>query len=326
MKYKIVLLEDRYENHNPEKKVFSAVDCEIIEAGGASDPVKVAEICKDADAILVNLYKIDRNFIAGLEKCAVIGRYGIGYDNVDVIAASEKEIKVVNVPDYCSDEVSEHIIALLFSCVRNITVKDSLIRKGKWNIRGEVPVHRISGKKFGIIGYGKTGQALHRKINSLGFSTVMVYDHHPDKKKDVLSEISKCGCESLFCSLDNLLAGCDFISLNIPLTDETRGIIGSREFSLMKKSAIIVNTSRGAVINTDAMIKALNDKEIAGAAIDVHEKEPLPSDSPLFSISNIVLTDHAAWYSIESQADLQMKCASAVLDVLTGSPCSSIVN
>ncbi|MCP5514171.1 MAG: C-terminal binding protein [Spirochaetales bacterium] len=326
MKYKIVLLEDRYDNHNPEKTVLGSIGCEVIEAGGITDPAELEQLCRDADALLVNLYKIDRNFISGLEKCAVIGRYGIGYDNVDVKYAAEKGIKVVNVPDYCSDEVSEHIIALLFSCVRNITVKDTLIRKGKWNIRGEVPVHRVSGKKLGIIGYGKTGQALHKKINSLGFSSVMVFDHHPEEKRALLSEISGNGGPAYLCGLDDLLAECDFISLNIPLTDETRGMIGSREFMLMKNTAIIINTSRGAVIDTEAMIKALDAKQIAGAAVDVHEIEPLPPDSPLFSVKNIVLTDHAAWYSVESQADLQRKCAAAVLDVLSGRPCASIVN
>ena len=333
MKYKIVLLEDRYENHNPEREVFSSLECEFIEAGRITDPDTLKDICRDADALLVNLYKITADFISGLDKCRVIGRYGIGYDNVDVKTAAAKGIKVVNVPDYCSDEVSEHIIALLFSCVRNITVKDNRIREGKWNIKGNVPVHRISGKKFGIIGYGKTGQALHKKISSLGFSEIAVFDHNPDEKKaKVLSENSgneiRPGVfsKAVFSSFEDVISECDFISLNVPLTDETRKMIGQREFLMMKKSAIIINTSRGAVIDTGAMIEALAKSEIAGAALDVHESEPLPQDSRLFSIGNIVLTDHAAWYSIESQADLQRKCASAVLDVLLGRNCASIVN
>ncbi len=327
MKQKIVLLEERYENHDPEKEVFRALDCDIVEVPAAASRPEIALICRNADAILVNLCKIDRDFISGLEKCRVIGRYGIGYDNVDVKAAAEKGIRVVNVPDYCSEEVSEHIIALLFSCVRNITVKDSCVREGKWNIRGAVPVHRISGKKFGIIGYGKTGQALHRKITSLGFSEIAVFDHHPDeRKKKALEAVSGAGTKASFSTFDDILSECDFISLNVPLTGQTRHMIGSRELGIMKKSAIIINTSRGAVIDTPSLVEALNAKRIAGAGIDVHESEPLPRQSPLFGIDNTVLTDHAAWYSVESQADLQRKCASAVLAVLTGKPCSSVVN
>lgn len=326
MKQKIVLLEERYENHDPEKAVFSSVNCDIIEAGGITEREKLVKICSDADAILVNLYKIDASFIDSLEKCRVIGRYGIGYDNVDIKSAAGKGIKVVNVPDYCSDEVSEHIIALLFSCVRNITVKDSLIRGGKWNIRGAVPVHRISGKKLGIIGYGKTGQALHRKISSLGFSEIAVFDHHPERKRAALEKISAEAFPASFRDFDYLLGECDFISLNIPLTGETRHMIGRGEFGRMKKTAIVINTSRGAVIDTGAMVEALIERKIAGAAVDVHESEPLPKDSPLFKLDNIVLTDHAAWYSVESQKSLQEKCATAVLAVLEGRECSSVVN
>lgn len=326
MKYKTVLLEERYENHNPEKSVLEPAGCEVIEAGKITGNSEITEICRDADAILVNLKKLDSSFIANLEKCRVIGRYGIGYDNVDIKSAALKGIKVVNVPDYCRDEVSEHIIALLFSCVRNITFKNSEIRKGSWNIKGAVPVHRISGKSFGIIGYGKTGQALHSKISSLGFRDIHVYDHNPAKKREILEKTAAGGPPAFFSDFDALLSGCDFISLNVPLNDETRWMIGRREFGLMKKSAIIINTSRGAVIDTAAMIEALSERRIAGAAADVHESEPLPGSSPLFSLDNIVLTDHAAWYSVESQASLQRKCAEAVLAVLEGRECLSVVN
>ncbi len=325
MKYKIILIEERFGNHDIEKAVFSDIDAEIIEAGYIKNDLELSEICADADAILVNLFKIDSNFISKLKKCKVIGRYGIGYDNVDIKAAAEKGIKVVNVPDYCTEEVVEHILALLFSTVRNISVKDLLVRKGKWNIKGTIPVHRMSGKKLGIVGYGKTGKLLHKKASSLGFSEIIVFDRSAGKKEEILSQIAG-DTKAVFADLDYLISNCDFISLNLPLTDKTKHLIGSREFNMMKKNAIVVNTSRGGIIDTEAMITALRNKRIAGAAVDVHEIEPLPVNSTLFEVNNIVITDHTAWHSVESQADLQRMCASYVLDVLLGRPCASIVN
>jgi len=325
MKYKVVIIEERYNNHDIEKSVFSQIDCEIIEAGYIKDPKELYKICIDADAILVNLYKIDREFISALLKCKVIGRYGIGYDNVDVKAASEKGIKVVNVPDYCRDEVVEHILALLFTTVRNITIKDLLVRKGKWNIKGTIPVHRMSGKKLGIVGYGKTGTLLHKRAVSLGFSEIIIFDRSAERKKEIIKEIAG-ETKASFADLDYLISNCDFISLNLPLTDKTKHLLGNREFDIMKKNAIIINTSRGGVIDTEALIAALINKKIAGAALDVHEIEPLPLNSNLFEMNNIVITDHTAWQSVESQADLQRLCASNALDVLLGKPCASIVN
>ena len=325
MKYKIVLIEERYNNHDIEKSVFSQADCEVIEAGLIKDQKELSKICFDADAILVNLFKIDKAFISKLIKCKVIGRYGIGYDNVDIKAAAENGIKVVNVPDYCREEVAEHILALLFTTVRNITIKDLLVRKGKWNIKGTIPVHRMAGKKLGIIGYGKTGTLLHRKASALGLSEIIIFDRSAEKKEELLKQ-NAGETKASFADLDTLISSCDFITLNLPLTDKTKHLIGNREFEMMKKNAIIINTSRGGVIDTEALLSALINKKIAGAALDVHEIEPLPLNSRLFEINNLVITDHTAWHSIESQADLQKLCASYVLDVLLGKPCASIVN
>jgi D-3-phosphoglycerate dehydrogenase len=325
MKYKIVLIEERFNNHDIEKSVFSQANCEVIEAGHIKDIQELSGICSNADAILVNLFKMDKDFISKLKKCKVIGRYGIGYDNVDVIAAAGKGIKVVNVPNYCTNEVVEHILALLFTAVRNITIKDLLVREGKWNIKGTIPVHRMAGKKLGIVGYGKTGTLLHKRAVSLGFSEIIIFDRSAEKKVELLKQIAG-ETKASFTDLDYLVSNCDFISLNLPLTDKTKYLIGSREFEMMKKNAIIINVSRGAIIDTEALSAALVSKRIAGAALDVHEIEPLPSNSTLFDINNLVITDHTAWHSIESQEDLQRMCASNVLDVLLGKPCASIVN
>ena len=326
MKCKVVILENRYDDHKIEREVLKQLDCSITEITSYSNSSLIERECTDADAILVNLYKIDRSFIDKLEKCKVICRYGIGYDNVDAEYAAEKGIKLLNVPEYCTEEVSEHILALFFSCIRNVAVKDRLIRQGKWNIKGGVKAGRISGKVFGIIGYGKTGQALHRKIAGLGFSRILIWDHNADKKKELIDTHAVDGTDSSFTSFKSVLSESDFISLNVPLNNKTKHMINTETLKAVKKEAILINAARGGVIDTDALVTALKEGVIAGAALDVYESEPLNPDSELLKLDNAVLTDHAAWFSAESQADLQRICAQSAVNFLTGSGEYSAVN
>ncbi len=326
MKYKIVILEDRYDDHKIELDVLKSLDCDVTEIRSYSDTLYIERECGNADAILVNLYRMDRAFLDKLDRCRVVCRYGIGFDNVDAEYASEKGIKVLNVPEYCTEEVSEHILALFFSCIRNVAVRDRLIRKGQWNIRGGVRAGRISGKVFGIIGYGKTGQALHRKIAGLGFSRILIHDRNADRKKDLIDTHSTDGTDSVFTSLDGLLAESDFISLNVPLNEATSHMINSDSLDKVKTGAILINASRGGVIDTTALVEALISGKLAGAALDVYEKEPPEEGSELLKLDNVVLTDHAAWFSAESQADLQRKCAQSAVNYLTGKGGYSAVN
>ena len=326
MKYKVVILENRYDNHEIELEILKKIDCEISEITSCKDSARIEQECKNADAVLVNLHKIDRDFIDKLENCKVISRYGIGYDNVDAEYAAEKGIKVLNIPEYCTEEVSEHILALLFSCIRNVAVKDRMIRKGKWNIKNGVRAGRISGKVFGIIGYGKTGQALHRKIAGLGFSRILIWDHNADKKKDLIDTHSVDGTESCFTPFESLLSESDFISLNVPLNCKTLHMINKERLGKFKKGSILINAARGGVVDTEALTNALEEGILAGAALDVYENEPLNPDSKLLELDNVVLTDHAAWFSAESQADLQKMCAQSVVNFLTGSGEYSAVN
>lgn len=326
MKYKIVILENRYENHNIEKEILKKTDCSIAEISSYSDPDYIEKECSDADAILVNLYKMDMAFLEKLEKCRVICRYGIGYDNVDAEYAASKGIKLLNVPEYCTEEVTEHILALFFSCIRNVAVKDRLIRTGKWNIKEGMSSGRISGKVFGILGYGKTGQALHRKIAGLGFSRILIYDHKAEKKGDLINTYSTDSTESVFTSLDTILAESDFLSLNVPLNEKTKHMIGKESFKKIKQGAVLINAARGGVVDTDALLDALDEGVLAGAALDVYESEPLDTGSRLLNFDNVVLTDHAAWFSEDSQADLQRMCAQSAVNFLNGSGEYSVVN
>lgn len=326
MKYKVVILENRYDDHKIEFDILKQLDCEIVEITSYKYSGLIEKECINADAVLVNLYKIDRSFIDKLENCKVICRYGIGYDNVDAVYAAEKGIKVLNVSEYCTEEVSEHILALFFSCIRNVAVKDRLIREGEWNIKRGVRAGRISGKVFGIIGYGKTGQALHRKIAGLGFSKILIWDHNSDKKKEIIDTHASDGTDSCFSSFESVLSESDFISLNVPLNSKTYHMINRESLGKIKKGAILINASRGGVVDTDAVVSALKDGILAGAALDVYETEPINTDSELLKLDNVVLTDHAAWFSAESQADLQQICAQSAVNFLTGSGKYSPVN
>ena len=317
-KFKVVILEDRYAHHDYEKAVLENIDAEVIESRALTKE-DILKVASDADGITVNLAPMTAEVIAGLGRCKVIARYGVGFDSVDIKAAGEKGIMVVNVPDYCDEDVSDQALALIAGCVRQIPLHDREVRKGNWNIRSAGPVYRNKGKVFGLAGYGRIGQCLHRKIKGFGFARVLVSD--PFISRDI---VEMNGAELV--DLDTLLRECDILSVHVPLSDATKHMFGKAEFGKMKKTAVFVNTARGGIVDTPALYEALKNKTIAWAGIDVHEQEPVPKDYPLFRRDNCVLSDHMGWYSEESQVDLQTKAAQAVADALSGKMPASVVN
>ncbi|MFA6505632.1 MAG: C-terminal binding protein [Treponemataceae bacterium] len=318
MAQKVVLLEDRYTHHDYEKAALAKTGAVIVESK-ASSPSEILAVAADADGIAVNLAPITAEVIAGLKKCRVIVRYGVGFDSVDIKAAGEKGIMVVNVPDYCDEDVSDQALALLMSCARQTPLHDREVRKGNWNIRSGGPMFRFKGKTMGIAGYGRIPQCLHRKLKGFGFARILVSD--PFVSKDI---VTAAGAELV--DLDTLLAQSDYISAHVPLSEKTKHMFGREQFAKMKRTAIFVNTARGGIVDTAALYDALKRGVIAWAGIDVHEQEPVAKDYPLFALDNVVLTDHVGWYSEESQVDLQTKAALAVAEVLSGKVPQFIVN
>lgn len=311
--YKVMVTDDRYGSYLEEENVLKEIDAhlEILEPEKGDG---FLEKLKQADALLVNLYKMDKSVISTLSKCRVISRYGVGFDNVDVEAATQKGIWVARVPDYATEDVSDHALSLLLGCIRNIAYKDRMIRGGGWNLHKKQSTHRIQGKVLGLIGYGAISRAFHRKTSGLGLSEVYVYDPYVSEEA-----IKKAG--GIKVDLKDLLKKSDYISIHAPLTDGTRNLIGSAEIDLMKKGAILVNTSRGPLLDEKALAKALMDKRIAGAGLDVFAKEPLPGDSLLRTLDNVVLSDHTGWYSEESVVELKTKAAKNIVSVFkTGKP------
>ena len=312
-KFKVVMTDDRHKTYEEEKKVLTDIGAEVIIAN-CSTTQEVIDTCKDADGIMVNLAPMPAEVIEQLQKCKIISRYGVGYDNVDVAACTKKGIYLANVPDYCAEEVSDQALALLMACARKVARRDAQVRAGQWNIGKADPIYRIAGKTFSFLGFGIIGRCLYRKIKGFGFSRILIYDPFIDA-----ATIKSMGAEKV--EWEEALKESDYISIHMPLNDKTRGIINAEAFNKMKSTAIIINTSRGPIIDEKALIDALTKGRINSAGLDVHTKEPLDKDNPLMKIQNCVLTDHAGWYSEEAMSELKRKVAENVKDVLlTGKP------
>ncbi len=310
--YRVLVTDDRYGSYEEEKSVLKEIGA-AVEVHNLGDESETARVLQDADAILLNLHPLPGSVIRQLGKCRVISRYGVGYDNVDVDAATAAGIWVARVPDYCLEDVSDQALALLMGCVRKVAFKDRRIREGGWDLHKEQPSYRIAGRTLGLVGYGSIARTLHRKVSGLGLARVLAFDPYVERK-----EIEDAGAEAV--SLRTLLKAADFISVHAPLNKETRGLIGARELAQMKKGSILINTSRGPLLDEQAVADALAAGRIAYAGLDVFENEPLPEDSPLRKLDNVILSDHAGWYSEESVAELKTKAAQNVLEVLKGGP------
>ena len=313
MKYKIVVTDVKHRDFIAEQEVCKTFDAELVIKDCQTEE-ELIELVKDADGVLNNLAPMTAKVIASMEKCKCISRYGVGYDNVDVQAATDKGIWVTNVPDYCDEDVSDQAIALMLSCVRDTVNRTTKIKDGKWLVGEDNKVYRIKGKTFGFIGFGRIAQVFHRKLKGFDLKEFLVYD--PYFPKDKAEEMG-----ITLVDVETLSKNADFISLHAPLTESTKGILGEKEFNLMKPTTIIINTSRGPLIDEVALTEALKSQKIAMAGLDVFEKEPIELNNGLLKLDNVVLSDHHGWYSEESFQELKSKAALNIKDsILNGKP------
>jgi D-3-phosphoglycerate dehydrogenase len=308
-KYKVVVSDNRHGDYSIEAEVLKPVDAEVV-IEDCSTVEEMIIACRDADGVLLDQAPMPAQVIENMTKCKVVSRYGVGYDNVDVEACTKKKIYVANVPDYCMEDVSDHAMALFFSSVRRIALRDKQVRQGGWNM-DRSGIYRIKGKVFALIGFGNIARCLVRKLSGLGLKKVLVYDPYVSKEIIEASGAQKT-------DLETALAEADYISLHMPVTPETKGIINKKAFSLMKNSAILINTARGPLVDEEALIDALSTGKIAFAGLDTHRKEPLPGGSPLLKMDNCILSDHVGFYSYESMKELHTKIAQNVKAVLEG--------
>jgi len=311
MKFKVVIADDRYyPDYDVEKKVLEPVGAAITTVQSYQES-EIINAVVDADGLIVNLQPITAAVINSMEKCRVISRYGVGYDNVDVDAATSKGIWVANVPDYCGEDVSDQTMALFLSCVRKVAQRDRQVRAGIWDIKATSPEYRIKGKTFVFFGYGMIARIVHRKLSGFQLGRVLVYDPYIEA-----SVISANGGEKV--DMEAALREGDYFSVHMPATEKTRKMFNEVIFSKMKSSAIFINTSRGAIVDEKALYRALKEGWIDSAGLDVFEQEPINRDNPLLSLENITFSGHVGFYTEESLLELKTKAAQNVKEVLMG--------
>jgi len=258
----------------------------------------------DAVALLTQYAPVSAKVLGGLPGCLVVGRYGAGLDTVDLEAARAHGVEVVSVPDYAIQEVSDHAIALTLSLCRRIGWYSSSVRAGEWDLRAGGTVRRLSALRFGVVGLGRIGRAVARKAAALGFSVVGC---------DVVVP-SEPGVPVV--SLEELLATSDVVSLHLPLSDATAHLIDAARLAAMKPAAVLVNTSRGGLVDQGALLRALQSARLGGAALDVLETEPPDPADPLLRDERVIITPHVAFYSEESLAELKRRAAQSVIESL----------
>jgi D-3-phosphoglycerate dehydrogenase len=313
---RVVVTDYNFEDLGIERDVFESIGAEVVGAD-ADGEQELVEAVEGADALLNQYAPVGPAVLDAAPDLRAVGRYGIGVDTVDLDAATEREVWVVNVPSYCEDEVSTHALSLLLACERRVARFDSAIDGGEWDWKLGRPIFRQRGRTLGLAGFGKIPQHLAEKAAALGME-VIAQDPYVASE-----EMADHGVEKV--EFDALLERADAISVHTPLTDETRGLFDREAFEAMDEESVIVNTARGAVIDTDALADALDAGEIRAAGLDVLPEEP-PEESPLVGRDDVVLTPHVGWYSEESIVELRRTVAEDVARVLEGEEPENPVN
>lgn len=306
---KIVISDCYYDSFDQEKAIFASLGSDFYKYDCKTEEEVIA-VASDCDALVCQFAPITAKVIDSLKKCKMIVRYAIGYDNIDWKYAESKGIYVCNCPDYCIDEVSNHAIALMLDCTRKITYLAGQIKQGNTGYGVIKPVRRTQGKTLGLVGFGRIARMVAKKMSNFGM-TIISYDPYMDK--DVFEQM---GVRSV--SFDELLKESDFISVHCYLNEETRHLFNDQAFEKMKDTCVFVNTARGGVVDEKALVRALENKHIGMAGIDVTESEPVKKDNPLLRFDNVVVTSHMAWYSVESEKELQLKVSQEVERVMKG--------
>jgi D-3-phosphoglycerate dehydrogenase len=282
------------------------------------DPEAFDRAAPLVDAVLHSRGLLDAARIGRLVRCRIIAHYGTGVDRVDVAAATGRGIWVTNGPLYAVDEVSSHAIALLLAVTRKIVAADRAVRAGQWHIKPIVPLRRIAGRTLGLLGFGNIARATGRKSRALGLE-VIAYDPYLDEPLFRSEKVRPVDFKTC-------LFEADILSIHLPLTSETRGIVSREAIAMMKSGAVVVNTSRGPVVDEPALVDALGEGRLAGAGLDVFAEEPLRTDHPLLSLPNVTVSGHIGFYSDESIAQGQRDAAQQVVDALEGRAPAFLVN
>ncbi len=315
---KVLVTDHTFDPLDIEQRILEPIGA-VLEAHQCKTVEQLLPLVADADAVLTQFSPLSAQVIAAMKKTRVIVRYGIGVDNVDLEAAKERGIPVCNVPDYCIDEVADHTLAFLLACTRQVVSNCVGVRDGKWSLA--VPLSEMKALRnttVGVVGFGRIGQAVVRRLQPFGAS-IRVFDPFVDSKA-----IESAGAAAM--PLDELLHTSDVITLHCPSTAQTRRIVNAERLASMKRGSILVNLARGDLVDTPALVAALQSGRLAGAALDVCDPEPIPPGHPLLRMPNVILAPHVASTSARAVRTLRETAAALVAKRLRGEALINVVN
>jgi D-3-phosphoglycerate dehydrogenase / 2-oxoglutarate reductase len=306
----VPVTDSTFPNLEPERSVLGEIGASLSSHQCKTESEVIAAT-RGAKVVLVQFAPITRRVLEMLPSNATVIRYGVGVDNIDLLAAKELRVRVANVPDYCLDEVADHTVAMMLSMLRKLMPLEKELRAGGWNGIGvSNPILPLKRTTLGFVGLGRIGQAVLERLRAFG-CRFMASDPMLTSEK-----AQQLGVE--LCSLEKLLPESDAISLHSPLTPATQHLINADRLATMKPSAIVVNSARGGLIDSQALAEALRAGKLGGAALDVFETEPLEPDSPLRDLEQVRLTPHMSWYSEDAMERLQRLAAEEAVRALQG--------
>lgn len=318
----ITVTDIDFGNFEFEKKMVEAAGITFYGFNGlaAREPEAIIKHLSEtkADGAITSYGQYTAEVFAALPHLKVVSKTGTGVDNIDVTAATAHGVAVCNVPGYGTEAVSDHAIALTLAVLRRIVETDADVRAGIWDYQKRRPISQVRGRTFGVVGMGHIGRAVAEKARGLGFN-VIAWD-----RKGVPGRFTPEGF--LYATLEELLEGSDVVSFHTALVPETHHLLNAKNVELLKKDAVVINTSRGEVIDVDVVACALKAGKLFGAGIDVFETEPLPMNALIRTAPNVVLTPHSAYWSEESGVELRTRCTQGAIDVVLGKQPESCLN
>jgi D-3-phosphoglycerate dehydrogenase len=312
---KVVIADYDFGNTETERQIIEAAGFQLAALQTKSEEELIDNV-RDCHAVISQYARIGRNVIDSMRHCQVIARYGIGVDIIDVEAATARQIQVTNVQDYCTDEVADHASALLLCLARKLIGYNDATHRGEWQWQSGRPIFRIRGKTMGIVSFGRIGRAIAERGKALGLH-VVAYDPFVESSIFRIAGVERVGRDEIF-------RRSDFLMMQVPMTPETRHFAGEPELRSMPRNAIVINTGRAQTVDNVALLKVLQEGHLAGAGLDDIEEEPAkrrnwsPRENPLFGLSNVIITPHAAYYSEESIQLARETAAEEVVRVLQG--------
>lgn len=313
---KVVVTDYSFMEFVEEKEIFESIGA-TLKVTQCRTEEELIEAAQGAVGLINSNLPISRKAIESLPDLKVIARYGVGVDHIDVEAATENNVFVANVPDYCRDEVADHALALILTLTRKIVPLNQSVKRGNWCFEEGAPLHRFSTQTVGLVSYGHIARNLAKKLRAIGFKVIAYDPYYQEAEGET---------DVAFVSLEELMGLSDVISIHSPLLKETHHMINKDILDLAKPHAVIVNAGRGSIIHEGDLIEALKAGKIAAAGLDVLEEEPLDPDNPLLSMENVILTPHIAFYSEESYQELKRKTAMNIVDVLKGGEPRYLIN